>query len=137
MLLHCDMVLAATNSNFSLPFSHIGICLEAGASVLLPLKVGNNRAFELGVLGSSFDAEKAYQYGIVNQVCQPSELLATASQLAMKIAKMPADSVCTSRKLLRNATDNLLEEVVENERKEVMRLLKTDYCQSAVASLLS
>jgi enoyl-CoA hydratase/carnithine racemase len=136
MLLHCDMVIAANNSKFILPFCQIGICLEAGASLLLPLKVGSNRAFELGVLGTKFNAEQAHQYGIVNQVCQPEVLLATASQLAKNIAKMPADSVQSSRKLLRSATDSVLAEVIENERKEVMRLLKTDYCQSTVASLL-
>ncbi|WNC74214.1 enoyl-CoA hydratase-related protein [Thalassotalea psychrophila] len=137
MLLHCDMVIAASNSKFILPFSHVGICLEAGASLLLPLKVGSNRAFELGVLGNPFDAEQAYQYGIVNQVCEPEMLLEIAKHVAEKIARMPDDPVQTSRKLLRSATDKVLEQVIESERDEVMRLLKTDYCQSAVASLLN
>ena len=130
LLLQCDMIIAANNSKFILPFAHLGICLEAGASLLLPLKVGHNRAFELAVLGQPFTAEQANQYGIVNQVCQPSEVIAKALNVAQTIAKLPADSVQTSRKLMRQSTDTLMLDVINNEKDEVTRLLKSEYCQS-------
>lgn len=130
LLLQCDMIIAANNSKFILPFVHLGICLEAGASLLLPLKVGLNRAFELAVLGAPFTAEQAFQYGIVNQVCQPNEVIEKALNVALSIAKLPADSVQTSRRLMRQSTDNLMLDVVNNEKNEVNRLMKTDDCQS-------
>lgn len=132
MLLQCDMVIAATNSKFILPFTQLGICLEAGASLLLPLKVGHNKAFELAVLGEPFSAEQAHQYGIVNKVCQPAELIDTAVAIAQSIAKLPADSVQTSKRLMRQSTATLMPDVLKNEKAEVMRLLKTDYCQSVI-----
>ena len=49
MLLHCDMVIAAYNSKFKLPFTQLGLCPEAGSSLLLTQKVGPNKAFELMV----------------------------------------------------------------------------------------
>lgn len=130
LLLQCDMIIAATNSKFILPFAHLGICLEAGASLLLPLKVGHNRAFELAVLGAPFAAEQAYQYGIVNQICQPNEVIKNALNIAQTIAKLPADSVQTSRRLMRQSTDKLMLDVINDEKSEVTRLLKTEYCQS-------
>ncbi|TWX65591.1 crotonase [Colwellia demingiae] len=130
LLLQCDMIIAATNSKFILPFAHLGICLEAGASLLLPLKVGHNRAFELAVLGAPFTAEQAYQYGIVNQICQPNEVIKNALNIAQTIAKLPADSVQTSRRLMRQSTDKLMLDVINDEKSEVTRLLKTEYCQS-------
>lgn len=130
LLLQCDMVIAANNSKFILPFVHLGICLEAGSSLLLPLKIGHNRAFELAVLGTPFTAEQAYQYGIVNKVCQPNEVIEKALGVAQSIAKLPADSVQTSRRLMRQSTDKLMLEVVKNEKNEVHRLMKTDDCQS-------
>ncbi len=117
LLLQCDMIIAANNSKFILPFAHLGICLEAGASLLLPLKVGLNRAFELAVLGAPFTAEQAYQYGIVNQVCQPNEVIAKALNVAQTIAKLPADSVQTSRRLMRQSTDKLMLDVINSEKK--------------------
>jgi len=131
MVLQCDMVIAATNSKFILPFVPLGICLEAGSSLLLPLKVGFNRAFELAVLGEAFSAEQAYQYGIVNKVCQSDELIDKAIELTQKIANLPADAVQTSKRLMRQSTAKLMPEVLKNENSEVMRLLKTDYCQSS------
>ncbi|PHR83824.1 MAG: crotonase [Colwellia sp.] len=130
LLLQCDMVIAANNSKFILPFVHLGICLEAGSSLLLPLKIGYNRAFELAVLGAPFTAEQAYQYGIVNQVCQPNEVIEKALNVAQSIAKLPADSVQTSRKLMRQSTDKLMVTVTENEKNEVHRLMKTEEFQS-------
>jgi len=130
LLLQCDMVIAATNSKFILPFVQLGICLEAGASLLLPLKVGHNKAFELAVLGEAFSAEQAYQYGIANKICQPAELIETAVNIAQSIANLPADSVQTSRRLIRQSSVKLMSNVLQNEKDEVMRLLKTDYCQS-------
>lgn len=130
LLLQCDMIIAANNSKFILPFTHLGICLEAGASLLLPLKVGHNRAFELAVLGEPFTAEQAYEYGIVNQVCHSQEVLEKAISVAQSIARLPADSVQTSRKLMRQSTDKLMLDVINNEKSEVTRLLKSEYCQS-------
>ncbi len=130
LLLQCDIIIAANNSKFILPFAHLGICLEAGASLLLPLKVGHNRAFELAVLGEAFTAEQAYKYGIVNQVCRPQEVLEKARNVAQNIAKLPADSVQTSRRLMRQSTNKLMLDVLNNEKDEVTRLLKSEYCQS-------
>jgi len=135
LLLQCDMVIAATNSKFSLPFSQLGICLEAGASLLLPLKVGLNKAFELAVLGETFGAEQAYQYGIVNKVCQPNELVELALSIADSISKLPPDSVQTSKRLMRQSITSFMPDVLNNEKAEVMRLLKTEYCQSLFSNI--
>jgi enoyl-CoA hydratase/carnithine racemase len=40
MLLHCDMVYAASNARFRAPFTHVGLVPEAASSLLLPLAVG-------------------------------------------------------------------------------------------------
>jgi len=137
LLLHCDMVIAANNSKFKLPFTQLGLCPEAGSSLLLPLRIGQNRAFELLVLGESFDAEQAYTYGLANQVCQPSELLAIANKVALKIAQLPVDAVMTSRRLIRQANQTLLTQVINNEGQEFSRLVNTSDCKNILSSLLA
>lgn len=137
LLLHCDMVIAADNSKFKLPFTHLGLCPEAGSSLILAQKVGYNRAFELLVLGELFNAEKAYEFGIVNQVTTSAELMTTAQKVANNIAKLPADSVATSRRLIRQANHALLTEHMGKEAKEFKRLMDTEDCQTILAKFFA
>lgn len=133
LLLHCDMVIAANNCHFKMPFTQLGLCPEAGSSLLLTQRIGHNRAFELLVLGKSFDAEQASQYGLVNHVCQPDEVLQKAATLAAEIAALPQDAVKTSRSLIHQATQAILPIVIENEGKEFARLMASDTCKNILA----
>ena len=137
LLLHCDMVIAANNAKFKLPFTQLGLCPEAGSSLLLTRLIGQNRAFELMVLGNTFSAEKAHQYGIANQVCLPEELLALGQQTAAAIAKLPNDAVMTSRQLIRQATQSQLSQVIENESREFARLVNTPDCKNILAQFFN
>lgn len=130
MLLHCDMIIAADNAKFKLPFTQLGLCPEAGSSYLLTRLIGQNRAFELMVLGNTFTAEQAYQYGIVNKVCQASELINLGQKTALAIAALPVDAVMSSRKLIRQASQAILTQVINNEGNEFSRLVNTPECKT-------
>ncbi len=129
LLLHCDMVIAADNSKFKLPFTQLGLCPEAGSSLLITQLVGHQKAFELMVLGQTFSAEQACQYGIVNQVCSSDKLLALGEKTALSIARLPHDAVITSKKLLRQANKATLEKVIVDEIKDFTRLVNSDECK--------
>jgi len=133
LLLHCDMVIAATNSKFKLPFTQLGLCPEAGSSLLLTQKVGQNKAFELMVLGNTFNAEQALSFGIANQICQPDELLAKIEEVALAIARLPVESVMTSRRLIRQSNQLALSQAISDESQEFVRLVNTDECKNILA----
>jgi enoyl-CoA hydratase/carnithine racemase len=133
LLLHCDMVIAANNSKFKLPFTQLGLCPEAGSSLLLTQKVGPNKAFELMVLGNTFNAEQALSYGITNQTCQPDELLALTADVAQTIANLPVESVMTSRKLIRQANKTALSQIMSAESQAFSHLVKSDECKNILA----
>jgi len=133
LLLHCDMVIAADNSKFKLPFTQLGLCPEAGSSLLLTQKVGQNKAFELMVLGQGFNAEQALSYGITNKICQPDELLSLTAETAQSIARLPVDAVMTSRRLIRQDNKSALQQAISKESKEFLRLVNTDACKNILA----
>src|SRR5258706_10622710 len=41
LLLHCDYVVASEDAQFTTPFVNLGLCPEAGSSLMLPLSVGH------------------------------------------------------------------------------------------------
>jgi enoyl-CoA hydratase/carnithine racemase len=133
LLLHCDIVVAANNSKFKLPFTQLGLSPEAGSSLLLPLRIGHNKAFELLVLGKLFTAEQALSYGLINQVCLPEELLSIANDFAKTIAQLPHDSVLTSRKLMKQSTQAVMPQVIANEAQEFKRLVQSNECKNILA----
>lgn len=133
LLLHCDMVIVADNSQFKLPFTQLGLCPEAGSSLLLTQKVGANKAFELMVLGKTFNAEQALSYGIANQTCQPNKLIALTAEIAQAIANLPVDAVMTSRRLIRQGNKLALSQAISDESQEFVRLVNTDECKNILA----
>lgn len=101
MLLHCDLVYAADNAKFSLPFTQLGLCPEAASSLLLPHLVGYQRAAEKLLLGEAFDAAEARDMGIVNRVLTVEELLPFAHKQAAKLAALPASSIRVTKQLMK------------------------------------
>jgi enoyl-CoA hydratase/carnithine racemase len=103
MLLHCDLVYAADNARFSLPFTALGLVPEAASSYLLPLVSGYQRAAELLLLGEPFGAAKAKEAGLVTEVLPAGELLGHAAKVAAKLAALPGKSVRATKALMKAA----------------------------------
>ncbi|MDO6445185.1 enoyl-CoA hydratase-related protein [Colwellia sp. 1_MG-2023] len=137
MLLHCDMVFTTEDAKFKLPFSQLGLCPEAASSVLLPFRIGHNKAFELLVLGNLFTGQQAQNYGIANAICPADELLSTAKATANNIASLPADATQTSRALMKEAMQIKVLSAIEKEGVEFARLVKTDTCKKILASFFN
>src|SRR2546429_4207443 len=115
MLTHCDFVFAAENAKFQLPFVNLALVPEFGSSFLLPLRFGYTRAAELILLGGPFDASRAAELGLVTQVVPDQSLLATATDTARTLAAKPAAAVQASKRLMKRALREQLEQAVKLE----------------------
>ncbi|MGZ3298710.1 MAG: enoyl-CoA hydratase-related protein, partial [Asticcacaulis sp.] len=93
LLLHCDLVVAATDARLSLPFLKLGLVPEAGSSLLLPRRIGHARAFGWMALGERVGAEEAARLGLVNRVVGVDELRDTATGLAAEVARLSPSSL--------------------------------------------
>jgi enoyl-CoA hydratase/carnithine racemase len=116
MLLHCDFVVLAENAQLSTPFVNLALVPEAASSLLLPLRIGYARAYEMFALGEPVDAKTALTLGIANRVVPLEKLHAEAATVAARLAKLPAGSLATTKKLMRNAGVLLAQIGVESER---------------------
>ncbi|MFV0472717.1 MAG: enoyl-CoA hydratase-related protein [Pikeienuella sp.] len=100
-LFQCDLVYAAENADIRTPFVDLGLAPENGSSMLAPMLMGHQRAFELLALGEPFDARRAEAAGLVNRVVPAAELMAVALAAARRLAAKPRRSLLETRAMLR------------------------------------
>ena len=122
LLMHCDLVYAADNAKFSMPFTQLGLCPEFASSLLVAQAAGYTRAAEKLLLGEAFLAQEALEMGIVARVLPAAELLAFAQGQAARLAKLPPASIRTTKALMKRARAPMIREAIaaENERFSAM-----------------
>jgi enoyl-CoA hydratase len=80
--LACDVLVASREARFADTHARVGILPGWGLSQKLPRLIGIVRAKELSLTGNFLSAELAAQWGLVNRVVEPAELLPTCRALA-------------------------------------------------------
>src|SRR6266576_40479 len=116
MLLHCDFVLLAENAQLSTPFVNLALVPEAASTLLMPMRVGYARAYEMFALGETVDAKTALDLGIANRVVPLDRLHAEAAAVAQRLAKQPAGSLAATKRLMRNPEVLTAQIAAESER---------------------
>jgi len=114
MLFHCDLVYAAPDARFKMPFVDLGLVPEAGVSLLAPQLFGQAKAAQYLLLCESFGAQEALRLNLVNAVTD--DPLAMASDAARRLSQKPAEAVAASRRLLRGDPALLRERIDEEAR---------------------
>jgi enoyl-CoA hydratase/carnithine racemase len=136
MLLHCDLVYAAPDARFQLPFVNLGLCPEAGSSALLPSLVGHRRAAELLYFGEPFDAEAARDLGIVNTVVDSNELISAAAAKARQLAEKPPSALRTTKALLKRGSAAIIAEAMAKETEQFAALLQGPEAREAMMAFM-
>jgi enoyl-CoA hydratase/carnithine racemase len=134
ILLHCDLVYAGTSAQFSMPFTRLGLCPEAAASLLLPRVVGYAKAAEILLLGEPFDAHTALQIGLINQVMPDNELDDFAYKQAQKLAALSPHSIQATKRLLREKSAPDVQAAIQEEGAVFIDLLKQPYAQQVLSA---
>ena len=109
----CDMRVASEKAWFAESFVGLGIIPGDGGAWLLTKTVGPARAAEMALTGDRVTADVALEWGLVNEVVAPEELMAAARKLAGRVAKNPPHSVRMAKKLLRESQHQSLDSLLE------------------------
>lgn len=102
LLLHCDYVLLAESARLSTPFVNLGVVPEAGSSLLLPARIGHQRAFAMFALGEAIDAGTALAWGLANRVVADEQLDDEAVKIAKGLATRPNGALLATKRLMRD-----------------------------------
>ncbi|MHB9847775.1 enoyl-CoA hydratase-related protein [Streptomyces sp. Tue6028] len=133
-LLHFDLVYATRRSHLQYAFVDQGVVPDAAASLLLPQRLGPQRAAQLLLLGARVSAAQAAQLGLVSEVFESREHLDTrvAEQVATLLAA-PEAALQATRALLRpTGADPLLR--MSAETATSARLLSTTNTSTRIVS---
>lgn len=136
LLLHCDVVYAASDARFALPFASLGVVPEFASSYLLPLVAGHARAAELLMLAEPFDAERARECGIVSRVMPAAEVLPQARRAAERIASLPAASIRLTKSLMKRAHAAAVREQLQVEGAHFRRMLGEPAAKEALQAFV-
>ena len=71
IVMACDLVVASTSASFGIPEVKRSLVAGAGGLFRLPRLLPRNIALELGLTGDPITAERAYHFGLVNELCEP------------------------------------------------------------------
>jgi 2-(1,2-epoxy-1,2-dihydrophenyl)acetyl-CoA isomerase len=131
----CDLAVAASNAIFIQAFSKIGLIPDAGGTWFLIKKLGLARAMGTAMLGDKVSAKDAKEWGMIWDVAPEGEdCVEAAVKLAQRLATMPTQALVATRKLLRAAAGNDLDQQLDAERDMQSALGKThDYIEGVMA----
>lgn len=136
MLFHCDLVYAGDNAAFSMPFVNLGLCPEAGSSLLVPQMLGYHRAAEALLLGEPFMAEAALEVGLVNRVLPPTEANAYAQTVAQKLAHKPLASLAATKRLMKQGQQQRVLEQIAVEAETFGQLMVAPAAKEAFGAFM-
>ncbi len=81
LAMSCHFRIASSNAKFGQPEVNLGLLPGYGGTQRLVQLIGKGRAMELLLTASMIDAHTALQYGLINHVTEPENLLAKANEI--------------------------------------------------------
>jgi enoyl-CoA hydratase len=126
MTLCCDFSYAVRTARFALTEVTLGIMPGGCGTQTLPRTVGERRAKEIILTGEPFTAEQAYEWGIVNRLCEPGQVLDLAHKVAQRICADAPLSVRQAKHAIHQGLQMDLHSGLNFEIEAYNRLISTE-----------
>jgi enoyl-CoA hydratase/carnithine racemase len=113
----CDIRICSEDAKFGLPEVGLGIVPAAGGTQTLPRTVGRAWALEMLLTNRWLNAEEAYHMGLVNRLVPKRQLVATAEELARRIASFDPRAVRNAKQAVLRGLEMPLSEGLRLEKR--------------------
>ncbi|NRD89835.1 enoyl-CoA hydratase [Sphingopyxis sp. BSNA05] len=117
LALACDIRIASTNARFADTHARVGIIPGWGLSQKLSRFIGLSRACELSFTGQFLDAQTACDWGLVNHIYAPDELMPKARALAVDMASIDPQFLKAYKKLIFDGYDRNFRDALTLEKQ--------------------
>lgn len=133
----CDFCFATPQSSFGYTEVKIGF-VPAIVMVFLVRKVTEHTAKKLLLTGEVFDANKALQYGLINEVVEADALSTMVHSFATKLCKQSsAQSLGMVKEMLAKVQELSLDEGLHYAANMNANARATDDCKKGIAAFLN
>ena len=136
LALGCDIRIAADGAKLSAAYTARGLVPESGGTWLLPRILGWSKAAELLFTARTLTATEALELGLVSQVVAGDELDRTAMALAGEIAANAPLAIRASKRMMRHAMSENLEDHVQRQYLALLPLFGTKDFREGLAAYL-
>ena len=115
LALVADMRIASTESSFIAVFVRRGLVPDTGTSFLLPQLIGPGRASEMMMTGRKVTAAEASEWGLLNRLVEPEDLMDEAMAMAQQIASGPSLAIEVTKRLITDVTRDGVDTQLQQE----------------------
>jgi|TARA_B110000444_G_C18749283_1_gene551936 enoyl-CoA hydratase/carnithine racemase len=136
LALAADFRIGCPESKFSANFAKLGFHQGFGSSVTLPRVVGLQNAAMMLYTAKRIKGEEALSLGLLDQMVPLEELMKKTQEFAAEIASSAPMAVESIRATVRGDLADQVEEIVDWELKEQIRLQSSDDFKEGIAASL-
>lgn len=129
--LACDVLIASSAARFADTHARLGVMPGWGLSQRLSRAIGLSRAKELSLTGNFLSAGQAENWGLVNRVVAPEELLPAARALAQDMLSAIPEFLISYKKLMDEGYGQNLTAALETEQR-VFRAISSTVSADAI-----
>lgn len=132
----CDIRVAAAGARFQAGFTGIGLSPDSTTSYFLPRLLGLSRAVGLMLTNLPMTAEEMHAAGYIFLVAEPGQAVAKATELAARMAHMPAAALSRAKRLLQSSLSNSQADQIEGEAQYVLETFQTEDFREGVRAFV-
>lgn len=120
--LYCDFRIASEDARFGLPEVSLGYLPSAGGTQTAARLLGLGRGLDLVCSGQPIDAQRALEWGLVQQVVPRDQLDAASEALAQRLLAQPAAALRAAKAAITRGLELRLDDGLELEAALRLRL---------------
>ncbi len=137
LALACDMRISSSAAFFAPAYGRIGASPDGGMTYFLPRVVGPSKALEILLEDPNLSATDAKELGLVREVVEPDELMASAEALVGELAKKAPHYVRMAKKLVGVSIENSINDHLQLERHGIADSMATEDLRNGVETFFS
>lgn len=136
LVLATDLVVASTRSAFGLAEVKRNLIAGAGGLFRLPRAIGRAVAMEMILTGDPLPSSRAYELGMINRLVESDAVLATATELAAKIAASAPLAVWASRRVVLASAFESDERLIAMTNEEFGNILQSEDTKEGLTAFI-